>query len=878
MLSTGDQLMLNNKLTHETGGGTKAPPGIIEWERICVADHPTRKPVALLFSALCMLAATQPRTALATAADFKNTDFAAAAPFTYNHETGGGAYNDGTVGEFNDTTEQLQGAQFSCGDTVTYFANIEMEAATDEINQSARLSFNFLANSTGQAGAAHSEVTGVSINYGSVENGDDGTGTNPGAGFFGLDSGINDDGNSTVSIISTGLTGPLFQSGSELELTVEVSDLEAGESVVLRIDTQLACQSGSSPTGNLQGQLDDVTALPSNEAAGSGAQTIPFLKVGDIAGAGEPLLSITKTVTTSDGACGTDDVEELAATDGDTVKYCYVIENFGTADLFDVEVIDDNATPGDPTDDFTLVNGVNLAGGATITLEASVAIDLEGSNPMSLVNTVTATGADSDKQNSNILTESDTATVNASPIPNRPPVANDDAEMVLQGESVNIDAAGNDSDPDGNLDPTTTTVTTSPSNGALVNNGDGTFSYTPDPTFSGVDTFTYQICDIDGLCDTAEVTITVSEVQPVNSPPDAVTDTVSTDEETLVTINATLNDTDIDGNLVLSTANTNCTICTTPQHGSLVNNGDGTFNYTPVAGYNGPDSFIYEICDADGLCDTATVNITVNGVNDPPVAEDDLATTDEDTLVNIPVVSNDEDIDGNLDYGSIVVLNGGPSNGTAEVQEDGSIDYTPNPDFYGEDTFTYQICDTDGLCDSATVTVTVNPVNDAPVASDDNYTTPEDTELTVDIPGILSNDSDVDGDGLTVNVLSQPSNGTLTQNPDGSFSYTPNENYNGTDSYTYQACDPSGACSEVATVTINVTPVNDNPDAVDDNANVSEDEAVDIQILSNDNDADDDELTVTNVSDPAHGTTSINPDGTIHYEPDTDYCGQDTFT
>ncbi|NEP89442.1 MAG: hypothetical protein F6K18_22870 [Okeania sp. SIO2C2] len=143
--------------------------------------------------------------------DFANTDFAAAAPFTYNHDTGGGAYNDRTVGDFNDITEQLEGGQFAFGEIVTYLVQIEMEGTTVDTVQTAEFDFKFLANSTGQAGAAHADIVNVAVNYGDVENGDDGTGINPGIGFFGLDSGISDDGGSTATLISESLTGPLFQ-------------------------------------------------------------------------------------------------------------------------------------------------------------------------------------------------------------------------------------------------------------------------------------------------------------------------------------------------------------------------------------------------------------------------------------------------------------------------------------------------------------------------------------------------------------------------------------------------------------------------------------------------------------------------------------------
>src|SRR2546430_16290873 len=132
------------------------------------------------------------------------------------------------------------------------------------------------------------------------------------------------------------------------------------------------------------------------------------------------------------------------------------------------------------------------------------------------------------------------------------------------------------------------------------------------------------------------------------------------------------------------------------------------------------------------------------------------------------------------------------------------------------DCFTYKASDGQAQSDVATVTITVTPVNDAPVAAnDDSYTTPEDTQLTVSAPGVLANDSDVDGDTLSAVLVSGPSHGTLTLNGDGSLGYMPALNFNGTDSFTYKASDGQ-AQSGVATATITVTPVNDAPVAAND--------------------------------------------------------------
>ncbi|MDX1408542.1 MAG: Ig-like domain-containing protein, partial [Saprospiraceae bacterium] len=329
---------------------------------------------------------------------------------------------------------------------------------------------------------------------------------------------------------------------------------------------------------------------------------------------------------------------------------------------------------------------------------------------------------------------------------NDPPVAIDDTANTPEDTAVIIDVAANDSDPDGNLDPTTANINcptcAGTANGPLVNNGDGSFDYTPNPDFNGSDSFIYEICDAQGECSTATVSITVD---PINDPPIAVNDSATTSEDTLVTINVVDNDLDVDGDLDPTTVVTT----TLPANGSVTNKGDGSLDYTPNPAFNGDDSFGYRVCDATGLCDTATVNITVNIANDPPVAMDDTPSTPEDTAVIIDVAANDSDPDGNLDpttansscaNGSAGCL--GATSGSLTDIGDGTITYTPNPDFNGSDSFVYEICDTLTLCDIATVTVTVSAVDDPPVANDDSVTTTENIAVTIDA---TANDTDVDG-------------------------------------------------------------------------------------------------------------------------------------
>ncbi|MCP5017464.1 MAG: tandem-95 repeat protein, partial [Ketobacter sp.] len=257
--------------------------------------------------------------------------------------------------------------------------------------------------------------------------------------------------------------------------------------------------------------------------------------------------------------------------------------------------------------------------------------------------------------------------------------------------------------------------------------------------FNGSDGSVYEICDTLGACDTASVSITVDQMA---DPPVANNDSASTSEDTPVTISVASNDTDPDGNLDPTSANTACQTCVDPANGSLGNNGDGTFTYTPNTGFTGPDSFVYEICDTEPLCDTATVSITVNLNNDPPVAVDDSANTPEDTGMTIDVASNDSDPDGNLDPTSAntaCATCSASSNGSLINNNDGTFGYIPNPNFNGSDSFVYEICDTLGACDTASVSITIDPVADPPLANDDSASTSEYTPVTINV---ATNDTD----------------------------------------------------------------------------------------------------------------------------------------
>ncbi len=455
-----------------------------------------------------------------------------------------------------------------------------------------------------------------------------------------------------------------------------------------------------------------------------------------------------------------------------------------------------------------------------------------------------------------------TATANvfvmATPV-NDDPVAANDVATTNEDTAVTIDLLANDGDVDG--DSLTIIAITTPALGSVVNNGDGTITYTPAADLYGTDSFSYTIADGNGGTASALVTI---EIIPVNDPPMAVGDTAVVDEDEVVIIPVLDNDSDVDGDTIQLVA------VTAPAHGVAVINPDGTITYTPYADYNGPDSFSYTNTDGNGAMATATVFITINPVNDAPIANDDLVSTLEDTAVTIMVLENDIDVDGDP---LTVTITMAPAHGTAIVNPDGSITYTPNANYDGTDSLVYTV--SDGLeSDSAVVTITVTADNDNPVAVDDIVTTPEDTAVTIDG---LANDYDVDGDTLTVVAVTDPANGTVVINPDGMLTYTPAADFNGSDSFVYTIIDGFGG-ADTALVTIEVTPVNDDPVANDDSATVNEDTSVTIAVLDNDSDVDGDSLSVMAVTAPANGTAVINPDSTITYTPDANFNGTDSFS
>ncbi|MGF1580087.1 MAG: Ig-like domain-containing protein [Gemmataceae bacterium] len=432
---------------------------------------------------------------------------------------------------------------------------------------------------------------------------------------------------------------------------------------------------------------------------------------------------------------------------------------------------------------------------------------------------------------------------------NTPPVAVDDEAQTKEDTPVTIDVVANDVDVDN--DKLTPSILTQPTNGSAVRNADGTFTYTPNENFHGTDSFTYKVSDGTDESNTATVTI---EVKPVNDPPVAVDDEAKTDEDTSVTIDVVANDLDVENDKLTPT------IVTQPNRGSLVIKSDGTIIYKPNLDFHGTDSFTYKVFDGTNESNTASVTVAVQPVNDPPKATDDEVQTDEDTPVSIDVLANDVDVDSSK-LTPIIVSK--PTSGAVFVGSNGTFVYTPNDTFHGTDSFTYKVSDGTDESNTASVTVEVKPVNDPPVAVDDEAQTDEDTSVRIDV---LANDRDVEKDTLTPSLVTQPTNGSVVRNTDGTFTYAPIANFHGTDSFTYKVSDATDE-SNTATVTVTVQPVNDVPVAVDDEVQAYENAPVKISVLDNDTDIDGDTLKVTSATQPTKGNVSVHADGTITFDP-----------
>jgi hypothetical protein len=456
---------------------------------------------------------------------------------------------------------------------------------------------------------------------------------------------------------------------------------------------------------------------------------------------------------------------------------------------------------------------------------------------------------------------STTGAVNVTVADGRPTAVNDTPAPFGQNSAALIQVLTGDSDPQG--DPLSVVDKSDGLHGTVVINRDAqTVTYTPELDYFGTDSFTYTISDGHGHFSTAKVDVVVTNVPPV-----AVDDAATTGVDQTAAIPVLANDSDNENDpLAISSV-------AQPQHGRVEIGNQGLINYTPSSQFVGTDSFTYTITDGNNHFDTATVTVTVAPTGPGiPVANPDTANTNQNATVDIQALANDTDPEN--DPLTLVGVST-PANGTAVLADGGVIRYTPAAGFSGTDTFTYTVTDKQGLDHAATgtVTVTVNPSGPgAPIVNNDSATTDQDESTVI---GVLFNDSDPENDPLTVTAVSAPTNGTAVAGNGGLVTYQPKAGFVGTDSFTYTVSDGQGH-SSVGTVSVTVG--SGAPVVADDQATTGQNLPVAIDVLANDSDPQFDDLTVAQVSNPAHGTLVVDADGIVTYTPAAGFTGADSFS
>jgi hypothetical protein len=397
----------------------------------------------------------------------------------------------------------------------------------------------------------------------------------------------------------------------------------------------------------------------------------------------------------------------------------------------------------------------------------------------------------------------------------------------------------------------------------------GTISFTavshPDIVFD----YNVEVTVSDGTATTPVVFVWT--VDDLNRAPLAVNDSDNTPEDTTLDVDVLANDSDADGDALTVTG------VTDPPNGTAVNNGSDV-TYTPDANFAGTDTFNYTIADGFGGVDTATVTINVTAGNDPPLVTNPGALDGTETdVVSVQIVATDPDGDS-LTY-SIVAPNVLPPNLTINASTGlitGTVSYDAVLHPALQEVYPVTVAVSDGINPAVPVTFSwfIDDLNRDPVAVDDSDTTVHDTAVTVQV---LANDSDADGDALTVVSVSDPANGTAATTDGLTVTYTPNAGFVGSDSFAYTVDDGFGG-SATATVTVDVT--NEAPVAVNDVYSTPFDTVLTVPapgVLGNDTDADGDALTAVQQSFPTNGSATLNPDGSFTYTPSVGFTGTDSF-
>ncbi|WP_156493318.1 tandem-95 repeat protein, partial [Oleiphilus sp. HI0125] len=470
----------------------------------------------------------------------------------------------------------------------------------------------------------------------------------------------------------------------------------------------------------------------------------------------------------------------------------------------------------------------------------------------------------------------DTAQANIVVVPvNDPPVAGDTSFSMNEDGTITLTPAqllANSSDVEG--DVSLQGVSYSGSDGTLSANDDGSFSFIPNENFNGDIVLDVVVLDAEGTSDTAQANIVVV---PVNDFPVSGNLAYAIDEDGSITLSQEqllAQASDVDGDtltaLNLQTANPELTI---------TDNGDGTFTLTPAANFNGDLDISFDVFDGEATV-AANIDLTVNPVNDLPVAQDQNFQMNEDgtiTLTDGDLLTGASDVDGDTLSISDVAYTG--TDGIFTDNGDDTYTFAPNENFNGNVTVDFTVSDGQGGTDTAQANIVVVPVNDPPVSGDLAYAIDEDGSITLSQEQLLAQASDVEGDTLTaLNLQTANPELTITDNGDGTFTLTPAANFNGDLDISFDVFD--GEATVAANIDLTVNPVNDLPVAQDQNFQMNEDGTItltDGDLLTGASDVDGDTLSISDVAyTGTDGIFTDNGDDTYTFAPNENFNGNVT--
>ncbi|HHF3214108.1 TPA: cadherin-like domain-containing protein, partial [Vibrio diabolicus] len=425
----------------------------------------------------------------------------------------------------------------------------------------------------------------------------------------------------------------------------------------------------------------------------------------------------------------------------------------------------------------------------------------------------------------------------------------------------------NSSDIEG--DVSVDSVSYSGADGVFQDNGDGTYTFSPNENFNGEVSLDVVVVDEEGATDSTTAGITVLEV---NDPPIAGATSYSVNEDEVITISSEqllANASDVEGEVAIDS------VSYSGSDGIFTDNGDGTFSFAPNENFNGDVSLDVVVVDEDGATASTNASIDVLPINDAPVSGDLAYSVDEDgsiTLSQEQLLAQAGDVDGDDLTASNLVVDG---DATVTANDDGSFTITPDANFNGDIDITFDINDgTDTIV--ATADLKVNPVNDLPQPEDQAFTIGEDGVLTFTDQDLLDGATDIDGDDLSVEgVTYTGADGVLTDNGDGTYSFAPNENFNGDVNFTFDVSD--GTDTVTANIDVSVTPENDPPVAGSTSYTVHEDNSITIsdeQLLANSSDIEGG-VDISSVTYSGNdGVFQDNGDGTYTFSPNENFNGE----